>query len=91
MPHTPFAAAARSNPQCLRIGNHIRFVDAPILAPFVPGGITGKIIARIGFRAYEIECDGHKLAVFDFAENLRLTNKTTPYVLPANFASRRKA
>ncbi len=89
--HTPFASATHTNPQRLRVGNHIQFVGNPVLAQFVPEGITGKITARIGYRAFEVECDGHALAVIDFPENLRRTNKTVPYAIPAKFVSRRKS
>jgi len=75
----------------LHIGSHVRFIDAPILAKFVPGGVTGKIVARVGYRAYEIECDGHALAVLDFPENIEKCRDVTPYEIPAKFVSRRKA
>ena len=93
MPYTPLHTTGAADPRRFRVGNRIRFIDAPILAQFVPSGTTATVTARIGYRAFEVECDGHALAIIDFPENMRkcgAQEAPSPYALPAKFVSRKK-
>ena len=94
MPRTPFATTGAANPRRLHVGNRVRFIDPPILAKFVPAGVTGKITAKVGYRAFEVECDGLPLAIVDLPENLqkcRTVESVTPYAPIAKFISRKKS
>lgn len=92
--YTPFATTGAADPRRLHVGNRVRFIDTPILAKFVPAGVTGKIKAKVGYRAFEVACDGYALAVISMPENLQRCPahvSATPYTPVTNFASRRKA
>ena len=88
--YTPFATTGSAAPTRFRIGARVQFIETPILAHFIPAGVTGKIVARVGYRAFEIECDGHALAVIDMPENMQKCAERVPYVPATKFISRRK-
>lgn len=90
MPYTPFATSGRADQRRFRVGSHVQFLDAPIQAKFVPATTTGTVTARVGYRAFEVTCDGHALAVIDFPENMRKCATQIPYAPPTKFISRRK-
>jgi len=89
--YTPFLTTGAADPRRFRVGNRIRFVEAPISAQFVPAGVTGIIKARAGYRAFEVECDGHPIVLFEFPENMRKCAEPKPYTPAAKFISRRKS
>ena len=90
MSYTPLLTTGASDPRRFRVGNHIRFIDAPILAQFIPSGTTATVTARVGYRAFEFVCDGHPVALIDFPENLRKCVEQLPYVPITKFVSRKK-
>jgi hypothetical protein len=92
MPYTPFRTTGNADPRRFHVGSRVQFIDAPLSAQFVPAGTTGKITARIGYRAFEIECDGQPIGVFDFPENMLKApaGHISPYEPAARLVSRRK-
>jgi len=92
MPYTPFQTTGMADPRRLHVGNRVRFIDVPILAKFIPAGTTGTITAKIGYRAFEVQCDGYPIGVIDMPENIRKCSKQpTPYKPAMRFTSRRKS
>lgn len=76
-----------------RIGTRVQFIDPPILAKFIPSSVTGRIVAKRGYRAYEIACDGNAAPIVaDFPENLRVRSASEPataYAPVAKFVSKK--
>ena len=79
-----------ASPRQFRVGNRVRFVDAPLSAQFIPAGTTGIVTDRLGYRAFEITCDGTPIPVTDFPENLQKSAQAAPYMPTTVFVSKRK-
>lgn len=93
MPYTPFQTTGAASPRRFRPGNRVQFIDPPAQAQFISAGITGRVTARVGYRAFEIVCDGQPITVVDLPENLNKVSDPThtmPYTPTIKLVSRRK-
>ena len=88
--YIPFATTGLASPKRFHVGSRVEFIDPPLAASFIPAGITGTITGRVGYRAFEVACDGHALSVIDLPENMRKSARRVPYAPTTRFVSKRK-
>jgi hypothetical protein len=51
-----------------RIGQRVKLTESPMTARYIPAGTTGLISDRVGWRAFEIICDGDPRPIACFPE-----------------------